>query len=1286
LALIVALISTSAFAQSGSNASLSGTVTDKDGGIVPGATVVVKNKGTGESVNTVTNSQGVWLFPSLNVATYTVTISLSGFKTVTHEDVRLLAGTSANLKTILEVGSLSETVEVRANTELIRTTETKVTSTVSTELIANLPIVSRNTLTFVTFLPGVETTGTARASTVMGLPQSAINLTIDGVSVSNPLQSGDGFYAMVFPKLDAIEEVTMTGAGTDAAGASQGTVQVKFVTKSGTNVFKGTAYEYFRNKAFNTNYFFNKVNGLDRNAITLHQFGASQGGPIVIPGVFDGRGKAFFFFNFEEFYQPTEITRTRTILTPEAQNGIFRYSTTNGTQSIDLLALAAANGQLASTDPTIMALLAKMRAATGTTGNVTQPANQTLFQTLSYIYQAPSTRVEKSPTQRVDVNLNPHHRLSGTYYWQRITSDPDILNSAEPRFPGFVNKGVQSSYRTTGSAALRSTLNAGIVNEVVVGWQWSPVQFNPNVAVSDFDDQGGFSLAFPTASNNNGLVTAATTSRNRQPRNTPTWNIDDNFSWLKGSHSLTFGGNFSHTKNIQNSEDAVSSVQLNLDTTNDPARTLFSTTFFPGNPSAGTLNQARDLYALLTGRVTAVNGAARLNDAGTAYVYLGNLHQEASMAEFGAYAQDSWKYSPTLTLNYGVRWEAQLPFQPITANWAMSTMTDLCGPSGTGSGPGGRQCNLFQPGAFGNPGQVPTYVPYTPGNPGYNTSYTNFAPNAGVAWRPNVRDGWMSKILGDPEQAVVRGTFSVSFNRPRMDEFTGLFGNNPGGTVAGGANRSTAAGAFPIVGAGESWPVLLREPSRLGPPAFNATPTFPITASLTGGNDINIFDPNIRIPYTQTWSLGLGRSIGKNMAIDVRYTGNRNSNVWDTENWNLENIKENGFLDEFKLAQANLRANIAAGRGATFAYQGTGTGTSPLPTYLAYFSSVPTAQAGDLSKYTSTNFTNSTFVNQLNLINPNPFGAASSLWTGSSGTLRNNSFAAGLPTNFFAMNPLVDDANVTRNILGSYYNSLTVELRRRFSRGLLVQGNYTYAIRYSGTIQQNDFHRDYEYFRSTSSPPHTFKVLWTYQIPVGRGKRFGSNMNTWMDSVLGGWEWSGTGRVQQNLVRYRGTIVGMSAKDVQDAFKIRFSQDANGRTTVFSMVQDIIDESRKAYDTSATSANGYGSTGAPSGRYLAPAGSANCFYLYIGDCGEQEYFFHMPLFSRFDMTFKKNFALGGKRSFALQVDILNVFDNINFNHNFNAGGSWQVTSAYTDVNGTNDPGGRLGQLVFRVNW
>jgi hypothetical protein len=1179
-ALALILGCTSVFAQ-GSTATLSGVVIDKDGGVVPGASIVVKNKATGETVSATTNTSGAFTVPTLGAGTYTVTVALTGFKTVVHDNVRLLAGTAPSLKTTLEVGALSETVNVNANTELVQTQQTTVTSTVNAELIKSLPIVTRNALNFVTFLPNVETTGTARASTVMGLPQSAINISIDGISVSNPLQSNDGFYSMVFPRLDAVEEVAVTGAGADAASSAQGTVQIKFVTRSGTNQYKGTAYHYFRHPAFNTNNWFNKnVNGLDRNRIIVHQYGGSEGGPIVIPGLVDGRGKAFFFFNFEHFHQPTEITRSRTILTPEAQLGLFRYATSTGTQTVDLLQLAANNGQLSTVDPTIAAILEHMRAATATTGNILPSTSTTLFNTLGYTYQAPSLRDEYSPTSKIDFNLSPAHRLSGTYYWQRFKSNPDILNSAEARFPGFANFGTQDSYRTTGSVQLRSTLGSGMVNTATGGWQWSPVQFFQNVTKEMFDDEGGFALDFPT-------ITDPFTVRNSQPRSTPTWSIDDSLSWLKGQHNFTFGGSFNQTIHTQNSFDHVAGLGIGFDTTNDPARTLFSTAFFPGNPSNTILGEARNIYGLLTGRVTSVNGTARLNAAGTEYVYLGNLQQRSKMNEFGLFIQDTWRMKPTLTVNYGLRWELQLPFTPITSNWTMSTLDDACGPSGLAQGATllGRQCNLYNPGVLNNPGQIPTYVLYNPGDPGYQTKYDNVGPTVGVAWRPNVQDGWLRRILGDPEQATVRGSFAVSFNRPRMDSFTGLFGGNPGGTVAGGANRSTAANNFPLVLPGESFPVLLREPQRLGPPPFNPAPQFPIVASLAAGNDMNVFDPNIETPYTRTWSLGLARSIGKDMAIEVRYTGNRNMKSWTTENWNVENIIENGFLDEFQVAQRNLRANIEQGRGATFAFFGQGTGTSPLPIYLAYLQGVPFSQSSDPSRYTSTLWTNTTFVNDFDPVFPDPYGAAATLWTSSSNNVafRTNAANAGVASNFFVLNPLIDNVNVTRSAAGSYYHSATIDLRRRFSRGLVANVNYTYSRRYGSSLENSDLHRDRTYLRSTGAP-HALKMTWNYQIPVGRGQRFGTNMNRWLNGALGGWEWSGTGRVQANTVVFRGAIVGMSAKDVQDNFKIRIVRTDTGAIQVFSMAQDIIDETIKAFDTSATSLTGYGSLGPPSGR------------------------------------------------------------------------------------------------------
>ena len=203
--------------------------------------VIVKNNALGTSRTVVTNGDGAWSLPAMEPGMYTVTISLEGFKTLTVTDVRLLAATPGTLRNTLEVGALTDTMTIKAKTDLIRTQSPTVSSTISGEFIKSVPRNDRNALSFLIFLPGVETSGGAqnsRGSTISGLPQNTINITIDGVSTSNNLQSGDGFFSMVTPRLDAVEEVTLTTAASGADSAAQGATQVRFVTKSGTNVYK----------------------------------------------------------------------------------------------------------------------------------------------------------------------------------------------------------------------------------------------------------------------------------------------------------------------------------------------------------------------------------------------------------------------------------------------------------------------------------------------------------------------------------------------------------------------------------------------------------------------------------------------------------------------------------------------------------------------------------------------------------------------------------------------------------------------------------------------------------------------------------------------------------------------------------------------------------------------------------------------------------------------------------------------------------------------------------------
>ena len=1273
---LVCVSATSAFGQgAASTTSLSGIVKDADGGVLPGATVTVTNIATKVNQTAVTNGQGLYSFPNMNVGTYTVTVELTGFKKITHTDVRLLGNQPANITTTLQIGGLTEEITVSTPTDLVRVESPTVSSTISGEFIKSVPARSRNALDFLVFLPGVDTPGAAsRSSTISGLPQNTINITIDGVSTSNNLQSGDGFFTMVTPRLDAVEEVTLTTATAGADSSAQGATQVRFVTKSGTNSYKGTAYEYFQHSSLNTNTFFNRLNGLPRPRATVSTFGGSLGGPIVIPKLVDGRGKAFFFFNEEISWTPNQVARGRTILRPTALAGTFRYNTANPT-SVNVLQLAAANGQISRMDPTIAALLQSIDTASKSTGTINDTGTNLNTTTFNYFTNVASTR--NSPTTRIDVNLSTRHRLSGTYYLQRYKDSPDTLNNADATFPGFPAWAHQNSYRTTGSTSLRSTLSDSLVNETLFGWQSSPNDFFGNSSTDMFTNQDGYFLTFGLNLTN----PAPGNSNNPQPRNTPNFNIDNNLNWLRGNHSFKFGGSFTRISNRITSWTTVPNIGLGFNTTNDPARDMFNTTNFPG-ASTGNLNDARQLYALLTGRVSSVGGTGRLNDEGTEYIYNGRLTQAERMDEFGYYVSDSWRVKPNVTLSMGLRYEVQLPMVPTKSTRSTTTLESVCGPSGFGEGPGGRPCNMYNPGVFNNATQIPTYTAYESGSSGYNVDRNNIAPVVGLTYRPTVNDGFWRKLLGDPDQAVLSGGFTRSFNRERIDRFTAVFGSNPGPTTP--ATRNTAATGFPLVPAGESWPLLFTEKSRLGPPDFQKTPSYPIVAATN--NDVAIFDAKIQMGYTDSWTVGFQRALTQNTAVEFRYIGNRNQKPWNEEAWNDVNFIENGLMNEYKIAQANLAANVAAGRGGTFAYFGDGTGTRPLPIFLAHFAGLPSAQAGNPANYTvaananNAQFTNATWIDDLDPLFGDPIGIAENLYGGNSGTWRTNGRAAGLATNFWVLNPLVDEAVVMTNVGGSKYHSLQIDLRRRYSKGLQIQGSYTYARRYD--LNQLDLHYADRWRRATSVP-HKIAVLWVWDLPVGRGKRYGADMSPWLDAALGGWQFSGGGRMQIPLFRLANTqFVGMSEQDVAKMFKdIRITTDpVTGLTTVWNMPVDIVQQTQQAYSTDPTQASGYPAGSAPSGRYFLPAASASCDALFFNDCAPDR-FFYANWFTEFDFKFVKKFALTSRVTFDLNVELYNAFTSINFNQTITPSDSANVFRITGQASGP-----RRGQLVFRLNF
>ncbi|MGH9940591.1 MAG: hypothetical protein ACREAM_30475, partial [Blastocatellia bacterium] len=379
--------------------------------------------------------------------------------------------------------------------------------------------------------------------------------------------------------------------------------------------------------------------------------------------------------------------------------------------------------------------------------------------------------------------------------------------------------------------------------------------------------------------------------------------------------------------------------------------------------------------------------------------------------------------------------------------------------------------------------------------------------------------------------------------------------------------------------------------------------------------------------------------------------------------------------------------NAAGGnRAGSFAYFGPGTGTNPLPIALAYFSGLSGAAVNLAASYNSPLFTSPDYVDQLVSVWPDPVSYATNMQNNAA--RRANALRAGLPANFFRVNPdKLGDVDLLGNGGHTIYDSGVLEFRRRMSRGLMVQANYVFSRGFS--LYRPSLRAPRYKGVNTLTTTHAFKVNWIYELPIGKGRLLAGRAGPLLDKVIGGWEWHGTTRIQSGipLPVTNTRLIGMTRKDFQKSIKIRFD-DAGG--IVYYLPQDIIDNTIRAHDVNGTTANGYGTRGAPQGRYLAPSNSADCIEIYAGQCGIPRFVFYGPPFARFDMSAIKRIRFTERANFEFRAEFMNAFNRPNFSlpttfsaTSLNVG---RITAAYRDTSTTNDPGGRLIQLVGRFNF
>jgi Carboxypeptidase regulatory-like domain len=1056
--------------------NLSGLVKDPSGASLSGANITARHIDTGEEFRTTTDQQGSYVFPSLPLGKFNVTIEAAGFKRVEMQDIVVEVGTPAIASISLEVGQVAESVVVTGDAQaVINTNNPTLTNVINTRQVTSLPLQSRNPLDLVRLQAGIAVTGdNGRGASVGGLRGSATNVTQDGINAMDNFVKTDSFFAISAPSLNSTSEFSVT-VGTVGSDAGRGVAQVRMVTKSGTNELHGGIFWQHRNDALNANTFFNNIAGTPREIERENFFGGTVGGPVYLPkrlfGPFgyDGRNRSFWFFSYEGFREPFSITRNRRVLTQEARQGIFRYTGKNG--EIEPVRLLE-KGNFASLNP-----------VTGAQLNAMPLPNNTLIgdglNIAGYRYNvsgsSPNDKyVGRFDQQLLDSSRFGSHKLEFVYNHATFLLTPDTFNNLEAPFPGGLNAS-QASSRTLVTAAIHSTLGSRITNEVRVGHQRAPVGF-----LRDDPPNVPFFISYSGTGQNQ--LTGFDNTFMSQARNTTVYQYIDNFSIVSGAHTFRLGTDIQSVTAITfNDAGLVQTINIGSNNANQDGilDAEFGTNLPEGSAGTAIANRGRIVYHDIVGLLARSQKTFNVTSPTSGIVPGATRQRDFKQREVSLYFQDQWRARRNFTFNYGLRWEFQ--GVPYEANGlAIQPVNGIDGLFGI-SGPN----NLFRPGVLG--GSRTTTLDFVNGDTGkklYKNDWNNFAPFIGIAYSPNFEKGPMRWLFGSEGKSSIRAGYSISYLHDGFTVVSNALGTgttNPGLIVT--PANTTPQGVLTSTG------VLLPDPSDL----YRIPITDRDNLANNANNGLWTFDPNLRVPYVQQWSLGIEREIGSNTAFEIRYVGNHAIKIYRAIDINEVNIFENGFLNEFLNAQKNLEIN----GGSSFIQDAAG--TVPLPIFDKLFDGLPDNQG----------WTNSGFIN--NLTNNNVGALAGVL--AFSPTYRTN-LRANLAPNFFVANPNAAFARAVTNNSFSSYNSLQMEVRRRMSRGLQLQGNYTFskAITDSEGSQSTlapfrtlrDFRLDRH--RANFDQTHRFVANFLYDLPFGTGRRWLNSGFSPLRKVVEGWQ------------------------------------------------------------------------------------------------------------------------------------------------------------------------------------
>jgi len=1098
-------------------------VLDTSGAVVPGATVTLTNEATNVSFTTNTTDSGVYSFESVQVGTYSVAVEMAGFKRSVSTGNTLNINQPATIDVTLETGGITEVVTVEGSANVVQTSSSgNFGNTVEERTLETLPIVGtrgRNPLQFINFQPGVAVgSNTGGGVHVHGARDRSFNFTLDGIDINDTSAGGSNFTPLR-PNPDSITQFqVITGNFTADNGRSSG-AQVTLVTKSGTNEFHGNLFEFYQTPRFHANEYQNTINTLRRLDGTLgpvpkpqfvqHIFGGSIGGPVYFPRfgeggerVYNGKNKTFFFVNLQLLRTSQSIFTNRTVYTADARAGRYRFvrggtnnNITAGTPAVDVTgnpsfpvcAAGVANPCIATFN--LVGNSSIPLTADPTTANLIGisplPNNFIVgdgLNTGGFAFNAPQTERQHDFSTKVDHVFNESNVIYVRYSRGSQNTIGDNANLGLQSFPGFPN--TVDTFRTPRNLAVnyRATLTPTMVNEFVIGFNKFTFSFdNPD---PNANANSSVILNLPrdplNASPN---VTNARTLR--------TFQIVDNFSWQKAAHTFKFGTNL----RFQSHFDDRSSVagfntreSVTLTTSDNPLPASFGTAavLLPGINGADRtrLESYVNDYFGRVGRIT--QGFVATSD--TAFTPGERFLYTARYPEYDFYAQDTWKITPSFTLDYGLRWEARL--SPRSDNLVLRPAQRV---------------------AFG---EAPTNgISFEEGKL-YEDSLAQLAPTVGVAWDPT-----------GSGKTSVRGNYRLAYDRTNTFVFSSFIFQSAPGLTRG---ITQTASQFP----GGSANALLRNglptlnPNTTTPLAFRTPPPYSLS-SLT------VVDRDLTYPRTHQYGVSFQREVGWNSVIEVNYIGRQGRKLFGGYDANQVDINNNGFLAAFRqLQDPATRAGVITNPNFLINQLLAGDSRLNAGETGAQFLLRQTASLTPNTALGNVRLANGAIAT--NVVDTGSVAQAAFIITQGTrtpaGQLLNAQFILnGFSPFFFQPYPqYAGGVNVIDNNDRSRYNALEVQFSRRLNRGVAFQVSYTlaksedtrsfdpaFAVANRNQAQSaanTPFdlrNRDANYAPSDFDRRHSLQGYFTAELPFGKGQRFLGDANGLVDRLVGGFELAG---------------------------------------------------------------------------------------------------------------------------------------------------------------------------------